>query len=181
MKFSLIPCLAFVAAFLACVHDTQGASSLRSSRDLSKVGSFFKKVGQDVKKEAVKVDQGVKKDLKVVNEKVLVPIEKKVESVVNFEKIKADAQSLWRKAKCSALEYAGQKLFEEGDLETKEACGKLSTKAAEFCEEVGGGPEDPLADVCVALVKGPGQNECVKLVNEGLHFTFDKLKEAVHC
>lgn len=189
MKVSIVLCLLLVA-LLSCVHDTQGARSLRST----KVGNFFKKAGNSIKKEAVKVDQGIKKEANVVNEKVLKPIDQEIKKdaeVVNdkvlkpvknkvvdlWGKAKEEALDYWRKAKCAAVEYAGKKLFEEAGPETEEECDKLANKAAELCEELGGGPEDPLADACVALVESPAvKNECVKLITDGLEFTYEKFK-----
>ena len=151
---------------------------MRSTRDLSKVGDFFKKTGQAVKKEAVKIDQGVKKEAEKVNEKVLVPIKEK--TVDLWGKAKADALHLWLQAKCAAVNYAGEKMFEEGGIKSKE-CSKQATKGVEYCQELGGGPEDPFADACAVLVEGPGQDACVKYMDKGLEFTIEKLKEATNC
>ena len=62
-----------------------------------------------------------------------------------------------------------------------DGCDLLTGQIDAVCEIAGGGPEEPLSDICAATVSGAIPNACSIAINKVGSFGVDKCISALNC
>lgn len=67
------------------------------------------------------------------------------------------------------------------NIVTDAECEAIADGAGSTCEIVGLGPEDPLADICLAVVRGAIKDGCKEVVKQGEKYGVSECKSAAGC
>lgn len=66
-------------------------------------------------------------------------------------------------------------------IDSTAGCAEMAVSAASICEAVGLGPEDPVADLCAAIVGGAIEDACKEVVQQGQKLSAAECKRAAGC
>mmetsp|Transcript_15541 Transcript_15541/g.25164 ORF Transcript_15541/g.25164 Transcript_15541/m.25164 type:complete len:154 (-) Transcript_15541:24-485(-) len=101
-------------------------------------------------------------------------IEKDAKTVVD------DIEDITEEGYCDVIKLAAKALVSE-DITTDSGCALLGTEAALECETAGGGPEDPVADLCAVAISGTGVAACESAIADGGTFDASALESDCGC
>ncbi|GBG32133.1 Hypothetical Protein FCC1311_083582 [Hondaea fermentalgiana] len=81
---------------------------------------------------------------------------------------------------CDVVKIAAKNLLSD-PVTTDAGCALLGTEAALECESAGGGPEDPIADMCAVAISAAGVAACESAIADGGSFDADALESDLGC